>query len=199
MSIRIQIKAVNNNQIPSLERYKILEAINRMSSKRNKALLAFLYLTGCRISEVVRYKKKGALIGQPIKKKQIEIRRNELRIYNVRVLKSRIKHKIRVIPILINDLERQFINHFLEYYKGLDNPDTYLFNLSRDWVYRLLAKEGLFPHWLRHARLTHLVVDYDFNEQQLQKFTGWDTTKTAPVYTHLKVDDLFDKMKKAQL
>lgn len=49
-------------------------------------------------------------------------------------------------------------------------------------------------HYLRHCRLTHMVLIYDYNEPQLTKFAGWTDSQPATTYVHLKTDDLEMKM-----
>jgi len=195
MAVRRYIKKKYRG-IPALNRYKILDAIRDTDTVRNKALISFLYLTACRIEEVVKFIIDGEIIGEPITKKQIEIRDNLIIIRDVRALKSRVKNKVRNIPIIKNRLESEFIDIFLLYYNALENKDSYLFNITRQRAYQILERVNLFPHFLRHSRLTHLVTDYDFSESQLRHFTGWDTSGTATHYTHLRLSDLISKMQK---
>ena len=97
----------------------------------------------------------------------------------------------------LRDIEKPFIDIFLEYYNSIDDPDAYLFNITRQRAYQLLEKLGIFPHLLRHARMTHLVVDYKFDIADMMKITGWKRAQTAMTYTHLNVTNLVEKMQKA--
>jgi len=212
MAIRKQLLD-KYKELPQMERYEILDKIKQLKSLRNQALVCFLYLTGCRVEEVVKFIKEKnphrivkrddqwvkapienrSLIGLPIQKKQIEIEDDNLTIRNVRCLKRKTMVR-RSIPILFKDKEMSFINILQSYLNGLQEDD-YLFPITRTRAYQILSKIGLFPHYLRHIRMTHLVVDYNFSSGHLKKFTGWSDSKTADDYVHLSVDDLLDKMR----
>jgi len=205
MAIRIQIKQTNQGSTPALDRYEIINKINRTKNKRDAALIATLYLTGCRIEELLKYKHyKLDIKGKPVKKEQIEIRGDEIIFRNIRCLKltrnrngvKSHRAQVRNIPIVFNQLEKPLIRYLMDYIKGL-NPEDPLFNITRWRAYQILSEIGLYPHLLRHARLTHLAVDYDFGEAQLRHFTGWSTSNTAKHYTHLRISDLINKMKKS--
>lgn len=192
---------------------------------RNQALIAFLYLTGCRVEEVVKYrletnptrvlKKRevtpegfqriitvpspryqSSFAGHPIYKKQIEERDNLIIIRNVRTLKRRTSFP-RNIPIIKNKLEEPLIKIIKNYTDSVDD-ETPLFPFSRQWSAQILEKVGLFNHWLRHIRLTHLVTDYGFNGIQLQHFTGWADTNPSKHYVHLNIQNLIRVMSEAK-
>ena len=185
-----------NKIIPAYDRYEIINCIRECQELKYKALISFLYLTGCRIGEVVKFKVKSELIGFPIMKKQVEkYKDDEYRIYNVRVLKQK-KKKKRTIPIILKERERFFWDVFESYLNSITDPDTKLWDYTRQWVHHVLQRVGLFPHLLRHSRVTHLVRDYNYDVTQLKKFIGWSRADTADVYTHLRVDDLSEMMRK---
>ena len=207
MKLRDQVRKQNNNQIPNLYRYQILEAINKQELPKYRALIAFLYLTGCRVSEVVKYKKNPAknkglladtgnpgIIGEPIRKKHVELRDNHIIVLTVRTLKQRKLKQYRNIPIPKNTLENPFLAEFLAYYETITDPETFLFDFTRIRAWQILQKSDIFCHWLRHARTTHLVQDYDFSVPQLQQFFGWTKADTPTHYVHLNVQNLLDKM-----
>lgn len=198
MAIRKEIKA-KDGSIPAFERFQIKEAILKLPSLKEKALVSFLYLTGCRISEVVRFTKHKELVGSPILKKQIEVRPNLIIIYNVRVLKLKDSRIHKSIPLIRNELENYFIDNFLEYYITLPNEDSPLWDHTRKWAYETLAKVGLFPHLLRHSRVTSLVKDYNFTTARLMQFIGWKDSRTSQQYTHLNITDLVDFMQKQKI
>lgn len=207
MAIRIQIKRSNQGSTPALDRYEILHNIRQARNPRDKALIATLYLTACRIEELLKYKHyRLDITGQPVKKEQIEIRGDEIIFRNIRCLKlTRTRNgvkeqraQVRNIPIIINALEQPLINYLTDYIKTLALEDP-LFNITRWRAYQILSQIGIYPHLLRHARLTHLAVDYDFGEAQLRHFTGWSTSNTAKHYTHLNIGDLLSKMRRAQV
>ncbi len=188
-------------ELRPLARYELLDIIHSMKGEhieRDQALVSFLYLTGCRIEEVCKYivpNKNGLNIykGFPIQKKQVTSREGVVIIQNVRCLKRK-KELRRNIPIIINDLDNKFLSLLLNYVLKLQEED-YLFNIGRVRAYQILSKVGLFPHYLRHIRLTHLVTDYGFSDAHLKQFTGWSDGRPASVYTHLNVENLIKQMK----
>jgi len=214
MGLRKQIKE-KYGIIPALARYEVLDKIKEMEL-RDRALVCFLYLTGCRIEEACKFIKetnprrilikkdnKGnrvevpmpidrKMVGTPITKKQIEIENDVMIIRNVRILKRK-KMMIRDIPVIIWDKEMPFIDTVKEYIDSLKDDD-FLFDMTRQRGHQILAEANLFPHWLRHIRATHLVRDYGFNTEHLRQFTGWTDSKPAAQYVHLNVDDLLAKM-----
>lgn len=197
MAIRKQIKQ-KDGSIPALDRYQIKTAIAKLPTLKEKALVAFLYLTGCRISEVLKYVRNKEQLGEPIFKKQIEVRPEVIIVYNVRVLKSRDIKTKKSIPIPRNNIEYFFVETFLEYYNELPEESP-LWVHTRKWAYTTLAKVDLFPHLLRHSRVTSLVKDYNFSVPRLMQFIGWKDSNISMQYTHLSVADLLDFMQKANL
>lgn len=214
MGIRQEV--VKNNQVPLLKRYEILERVNNTKRLKDKALISFLYLTGCRIEEVVKFiqeKRNNRVIinretkqrenkpiiyrtlkGDPIQKKQIEITDSYIIIHNVRTLKRRQDSLLlRSIPILRSEREKTFIDIVLKYIEPLEEND-YLFNMTRQSAYKKLKKVVLFPHWLRHIRLSHLAIDYNFTHAELRQFTNWSSGAMADKYIHLNVTNLLNKM-----
>jgi hypothetical protein len=55
---------------------------------------------------------------------------------------------------------------------------------------------GVAPHYFRHCRLTHMVTEFDFNDQELVKYAGWCDSKPAKWYMSLKTTDLQRKMRR---
>jgi len=191
---------------PLLGTYEVLERINNINTyhtKRDKALISFLFLSGCRISEVCKFIKNKQIVGEPIKKIQIIIREKEdfMEIEKVRTLKRNQKNKSKKddmtrqykdIPIVISkDIE--FYRIFKEYYDIL-KEDDFLFNITRVRCYQILQNSGLFNHYMRHLRATNLVKRFHLNAQQLKQFFNWSSSVTADNYTHLDTEDLRNKM-----
>ena len=150
---------------------------------RAKALIAFNYLTACRISEPLPDTKLGY---DGVKKKDIEF--SKYKGYNcmfIRILnrkhRSR-KSKRQPIPI---DKEYKIVLFIKRYLDTLED-DQVLFNLSKQRVIQIInTTTGFNSHFLRHIRLTHLITLYDFKEQALVKFAGWTTSAPAQHYAEL--------------
>lgn len=201
MAIRKQLIA-QYGEVPALQRYEIIDKINQLNNIRDRALIAFLYLTGARIEEVVRHYKKDQETGTmkmkdyPILKKQIELSDKYIFVRDVRSLKRRNKKPYkRDIPIPKHQNDEFFIKTFLDHYYTVADDDP-LFNITRQRASQILGKVNLFNHWLRHTRDTHLVRDYKFSAAELRHFNNWRSSSTADIYTHLNLDDLLNKFER---
>lgn len=214
MAIRRKIKE-KEQDLPILARYELLERIDMLYNLRDKALVCFLYLTAARVEEVVRYvvtrnpgrtiqksKKSAERIsapiietrtrGLPIKKKQIEEYENRFIVRGVRSLKRRREYN-RDIPIMDVPEDKQFIDTLCDYLNTIDE-DTPLFDITRQRAYQILASVELYPHYLRHIRITHMVRELGLSGADLKQFNGWASSRMADNYTHLNLTDLINKM-----
>ena len=156
---------------------------------RDRAFICFLYLTGARISEIVRQIRRFQIEYEQIEGKSF------IMIRNVITLKRR-KEIYRDIPIPVNDFETPFLAPLIEYLKEIPS-NRFVFDFSRISGYRIVRdKTYLFPHYFRHLRLTHLVTEYGFSERDLTFFTGWADGRQATTYTHLDLRDIARKLTK---
>ncbi len=176
--------------IPSLTKLKYPYKI------RDRALFSLLYLTGSRIGETVRR----------VKKKDFEIiklKDSQFLVVDLYTEKNR-KHPTRRIPINM-EREKDLVKYVLEYLEILNDEDIlFHFTIQRAWqiVSKILIKYKKVSrnkflnanHFLRHCRLTHLVINYDFNDQDLVKYCGWTNSIPATTYSHLRYKDLARKM-----
>ena len=186
-----------HNAVPAYNRYEIINCCKQCNSLRDQALICFLYLSACRIEELVKFIKDGKLLGEPIVKNQIEETTEKgvplIRINGVRCLKQK-KKRTRTIPLYRNKLDVYFFDTIKQYLDSIVVLETRLWDFTRQRGHQILSKVGLFPHLLRHARVTHLVRDYDFSVPHLQMFTGWSRSDTAMAYTHLNIKDIINKL-----
>ena len=192
-------------QVRALDYWEAKAKMELLATPRDKALLAFLFLTGCRIEECCKYTKrvpqkdgtiKTVQQGLPFEKRQIEVQEDFILIKDIRTLKRR-KAVNRTIPIPINDSEAAFIAPLRAYLEGL-RDDEPLFPFTRQWAFTILSRVGIFPHLMRHSRNTINVRNYDLGGHHLQKFNGWSNSKSADAYLHLSVTDITDKMRKTK-
>lgn len=153
---------------------------------RARALVSFLYVTGARVSEIVKVVKKG----------QVELNNIDgvafLIVNDVPTEKRRI-NLLRNIPIHVEN-EKPFVDVILKYTDLLSDGDI-LFNINRSRAFQIIQKvTGKGPHFLRHSRLTNLSTDHDFDTFDLQRLTGWASPRTAESYIHKDVSDIARKM-----
>jgi len=199
------------SSFPILNKDQLISKIEKMTGSmviRNKALVAFLFLFGCRISEVCKYRSKikdsdGNYVerkGNPIKKGDVIINEidDEITITNIRTLKRTKKNKGKIplknVSTIISD-NIELYTYFKKYYDIVDLDDKPLFNLTRAMCYRILQEVDLFNHYMRHLRSTDLVVNSHLNAQELKQFFNWASSATADNYTHLDTSNILDKMR----
>jgi len=183
-------KVVDGDIIPRAQLLFLIKNYDGYKNIRDRALVAFLYLTGARISEVVRQ----------IKKYQLEIKDLDgtqyLVIANVNCLKRKEGNEAkRNIPINI-DKEMSFLKYIFEWVDELAEEEC-IFPISRQTAHNILIRmdENMWPHLMRHLRLTHLTTDYGFSAGELKNLTGWSNTSPADSYIHLNWMDIARKMK----
>jgi site-specific recombinase XerD len=163
---------------------------------RDRALFCLLYLTGARIGEVVKRLRKKDF-------EQVKLKDKNFFVISLFTEKNK-RHPIRRIPINI-EKENELMKYVLDYLNLLKDEDIlFLFTIQRAWqiVSRILIKYKKVSrnkflnanHFLRHCRLTHLVINYDFNDQDLVKYCGWTNSIPATTYSHLRFKDIARKM-----
>ena len=182
---------------------QLLAHAEQIREPRAKALFSFLYLTGARISEAVRVKPVDVVYEDEV------LARVRLEVHKKRRAVPR-----RVVPIpkgraakCYEDLFWRYVKDFLFMHDSLEMPFRVWRNMS-EWIARevppmeVLAvlpdgREGYIekrfnPHFLRHARASHLVEYYGARDHQLRVFFGWADTRMASQYVEMReVDTIF--------
>lgn len=182
------------NQMDLINQRELINRIKNMETPgglRDQALVAFLYLTGARVSEVVSQVKKEQIIAEKIEGIW------HIVVYNVPVLKRRKLIK-RTIPILVTKKEHEIVEFLARYLQSQVSETDYLWDFKRNWAGQIVRSgTGLFPHFLRHLRLTHLVTEYSFGAPELTQFTGWTDFRPATHYVHLDWKNIAKKIREA--
>jgi len=168
------------------EQREIARFARQIENPMHRALFILAYLTAGRIREVL------SLTREQFKIEKIGVRK-VLTIRHMLNEKNRKRHtKTFHIPI---DKERALVNPILSYLNTKERKERIFPFKTRQRAWQILKQYGIFPHYLRHIRLTHLVTIYGFTDQVLVRFAGWTDSQPAQYYIELKAEDILDKMK----
>ena len=175
-------ESLKKKRIPTEGDIKVIVA--NISDIRTKALFIMLYLTAGRITEVC-----GEL-----RKKDIELKYKRNRAVMLISMPNR-KHRTRHFKDIPVPLDKEgVLIKFLNEYLKTKYMDEILFKFGKIRAYQLIrGATGFNNHWIRHLRLTHLILNHDFNEQLLVKFAGWTNSLPAKQYMEIRWGDILDK------
>ncbi len=140
---------------------------------RDKALILFLYATGCRVSEATAARRSDLS------------EEGWFRIYNAK------GDKQRLVPVAA--AARETLERYLQ--KRTYESDFLWLNylgkpLSRISVFKIVKKYlGVSPHVLRHSFATALVLG-GADLRVVQELLGHESISTTQIYTHLQNEDL---------
>lgn len=180
----IQIKKISN----ALDKNDILtpEDVNKLiettASPMYKALIAFLFESGARISEILRVRVSDCIEDE-----------NKGLIVSVHQTKTG-KDFRRVLCVSSGQYIRNHITH------SVKSKDDLLFDLTNVSVWEMLKKIGkkagidkpISAHKFRHAEAT-LMVQQGYNEAIIRKKLGWSPSSTMIArYQHLDDDDVIN-------
>jgi len=185
----------------------VLKLGDSIEDKTAQATFFFTYMVGGRINEVTDFTPS-----------RLDIHDDRV-LVRLKTLKQKHVDSMRRVPIPLGSLAKchenemwKVVSNYLAGYTIQDHPFKKWGNMSvylrrnitlitearirtpgGDYTDRVIEKP-FHPHYLRHARATHLAEYYGFGTQQLCLFFGWANPAVALLYT--KSADLwkaFDK------
>jgi integrase len=170
-----------------LSRAEILAVALGPGKLRHRALFTILYLSNCRVSEIMRRLKKKDIITETIQDTD-GLNRPYMLFTNLYTAKNR-QHPLRNIPV--NILKEQQLADVVNEYLAEYNDEDILFDFSIQRAWQIIKKlANIKPHILRHSRLTHLVTEYGLSDSALKRMAGWSDTRMSATYTHLNWRDI---------
>ena len=158
---------------------RVMEAIERLEHPRDKALIALVYLSAGRISEVLKLMPEDVTV------------KDDFMVVNLWTAKRKKGVKTRKVPV---PLTHPLLKYFVLWFQQVKRNQPIFHNLydpskpiSRVQAWKILkrAKADMWLHLLRHIRLSELVEKYNFDPFRLQQFAGWSDVKPASFYVHL--------------
>ncbi|MEW6063253.1 MAG: site-specific integrase [Nanoarchaeota archaeon] len=183
----IKLKVKNgNHKLPEelLTEEEVKRLIESAKDLRNKALIACLYESGCRIGEILALKLKNIqfkdLGAQIIVEGKTGMRR-VLLISSVPYLSAWVnEHPDKNnpnAPLWVNKVNHEFLNY------------SACASMLRDIAKKAEIKKRVNPHSFRHSRATHLANH--LTEAQMKQYFGWvQGSDMASVYVHLSGRDV---------
>lgn len=167
---------IEKRYTPSVAEVK--KIINSASKPRDRFFLTLTYLTAGRVTEVLDIKKEDFQVTE----------KNGIKILLISMVnrKNR-KQKIKMIPLRF-DLEKDFIDIILGYIEGKEG-NLFGFN-TRQRGWQIFREHNINPHFFRHIRATHLVVNRGFAGPKLKLYMGWSDSRPEDAYVHLRWEDL---------
>jgi len=166
---------LDSEDVPT--RKDVIDTIERAETPRDKALIAVSFITGGRIGEVLDLQKEN--IEQRI------INGRNYYLFKILTEKNPTKHR-RWLPIPGDEPLLKYVFDYM--------PERgRVFNITRQWAWvqiRKASNKTMWPHLLRHIRLTELTTKHGFSGAQLVRWAGWTDSRPEKHYLHLRVEDI---------
>jgi len=172
-----------------------------------KALIALLFETGGRVSEVLRLRKSNFVRRKnylevremPVLKRYRKVRRvsDSSKKSGFRWITER-KKEFRSIPI---PYDSPLVPYILDYLRTL-RDDELLFPITRQTAFNKIREAGkrlnerleLYPHWFRAQKASQLASEYGFDVFGLKEFFKWVDDDMAEHYASLGARGLARRM-----
>ncbi len=170
----------------TFSRSEIVSFASGSANLRDRALFATLYLTNSRVSEIVKRMKKRQILFTELKGKKVLL-------FTELWTQKNPDHPLRTVPVIIE--KEQELVKVISLYISLYKDSEILFNISRQQAWYLMKRLcGQRCHYLRHSRITHLVVVFGINPEIIRRMAGWKDYQMLEHYSHLSWKDIASSM-----
>jgi integrase len=217
-SVGINFKEIKKPIAEPISQEEIWNLGKTAPELQDRALIYFIYLTGGRITECLQVQVRD------ISLKRIKLKSGRwVKGIAINLLTLKRRKGIPRRTVLVNPMgmDRDMFNIIEELRNSRSKMDEMLFNYGDiksqkarknaywhmksikyairgvappDGKMVLMPDFGLHPHYLRHARCTHLVERFGYNEHELMLYFGWASTAMATRYTNLNPIELMGKI-----
>ena len=161
---------------------ELISIIQHTKNLKHRAVLALLYSTGLRISELIKLR----LSDFNLNRRQLHIRSGKGRKYRYVSLAD------SFMPLLQNYISTYQPKH---YFVEGTNGGMYSASSVRKFLYKSCKAAGIqckvTPHTLRHSYATHL-LENGVGLRHIQELLGHAKPETTMIYTHVARKDLLD-------
>ncbi|MBT3873692.1 MAG: tyrosine-type recombinase/integrase [Actinobacteria bacterium] len=148
-------------------------------SKRNKAIIDFMYSTGCRVSELCN-----------VKIADIDFDEDYIQLTGKgskqRIVPIGSKLKTNLLSYLDLKLIKDISNNPFLFISRTDNPleRTAIFRIIKSTALKTSTTLNIHPHTLRHSAATHM-LEAGCDLRTLQEYLGHSSVSTTQIYTKL--------------
>ncbi len=157
----------------------IFKAYQVFGSEEEKALMvsslvAFLWLSGCRISEALGVKREDVKMDQ----QYLYVTIIPLKQW----IKTKDGTKRKSIPVsLVFPRKKTIFTKLILKQTIQTDPTHNLWDVERTtaWRYLTTLNEKIYPHLFRHSRATHF-ANSGLGDAQMKRWFGWSPTSTMP-------------------
>ena len=142
---------------------------------RDKALVAFLYMTGLRISEALS-----------VLKRQVywDLEPNFVLFKGIKILKHRKKVVFRDKAVALDGAMKPFVDVFRQHYERVKRNHA-LFEVGRARAFRIVrALTGEWPHYFRSQHISYLVNYCELSTLMVADIMGIANVQTLRGYAH---------------
>lgn len=174
---------------------EIKKLIETCTNSRDKLIISALYESACRITEFANLKIKDINIdtyGAKIKVTGKTGRRTIRLIDSVPYLTQWLNEHPNK-----NNIEADLFITFASNYYGEKIHTTHIGTLLKSSARKANTNKKIYPHLLRHSRISWLAKHENFNERDLRIFAGWSSTSDMPnTYLHYGEEEVDRKLRK---